>query len=112
MRATKTRESGIPRFSSDEEATQWWDSEEGQQYIERAEGVRRPLALKHPDFIPITIRLPADLRERIRGLAAERGMGYQTLARQWLLERCREEEGKAARPVRRRRQKVTSEAAG
>ncbi len=112
MSVTVKEKMEIPRFATDEEAAQWWDSEEGQRYIEQAEGVRAPLALKHPNFVPITIRMPAELRTRLRRLAEARGMGYQTLARQWLLERCREEEEKAARPPRRRRQKVSADAAG
>jgi len=52
------------------------------------------------------MRLPKGLRDRMRRLAAERGMGYQTLARQWLLERCREEEeNEAARGSKRKKKR-------
>ncbi len=88
---------------TDEEKAAWMESEEGRRFLEQAE--LRPVKFvpKDPGLIPITMRLPVELRDRMRKLAEERGMGYQTLARQWLLERCREEE--EAETVRGRKRK-------
>jgi hypothetical protein len=93
-----------PEFRSEEEMAAWLESEEGQRYLAEApplEGIR--FTPMHPDFVPITIRLPADLRDRMRRLASDRAMGYQTLARQWLLERCAQEEAKEQRQAARRK---------
>jgi predicted DNA binding CopG/RHH family protein len=89
------RSTALPRppdFASDEEEAAWLESEAGQRFMEQAPLQPTRFAPKDPSLTPVTIRLPKGLRHRIRKLAAERGMGYQTLARQWLIERCREEE--------------------
>jgi hypothetical protein len=110
MKAKNTKEAvaTLPDFASREQAAEWLESEEGQDFFANVEGVRMRLVPKHPEFIPITIRMPADLRARLRGLGEQRGMGYQTMARQWLLERYEQEreavtaEPKAPRPQRAR----------
>ena len=92
-----------PEGMSDAEKAAWLESEEGRRFLEEAP--LRPIKFvpKDPSLIPVTMRLPNGLRDRMRRLAAERGMGYQTLARQWLLERCREEEeNEAARGSKRK----------
>jgi predicted DNA binding CopG/RHH family protein len=81
-----------PTFQSDEEEAAWLESDEGQRYLAEAEPIPGKFVRKPSNLVPITMRIPRDLRTRIARLAEERGMGYQTLARQWLLERCREEE--------------------
>jgi hypothetical protein len=92
-----------PEGLSNAEKAAWLESDEGRRFLDEAtpmEGIRFVLA--EPGLVPMTIRLPAELRTRIRRLAEARGMGYQTLARQWLLGRCAEEEAKAAKPRSRR----------
>jgi predicted DNA binding CopG/RHH family protein len=90
---------------TDEEKAAWMESEEGQRFLEQAP--LRPVKFVplDPSLVPVTMRLPAQLRDRMRKLAAERGMGYQTLARQWLLERCREEEEAEAARDRKKKGK-------
>jgi predicted DNA binding CopG/RHH family protein len=100
-----------PEGLTDEQKAAWMESEEGRRFLAQAKW-RPARFIIDRALVPVTIRLPEELRDRLRRLADERGMGYQTLARQWLLERCREEEEKAARPVRRRRQKASADAAG
>lgn len=81
-----------PEGMSDKEKAAWLESDEGRRFLDEAELRPADFAPMDPSLTPVTIRLPKGLRHRIRKLAAERGMGYQTLARQWLIERCREEE--------------------
>ena len=95
----------VPEFASDEEEAAWLESPEGRRYMARAPLVPIRFVLAEPHLVPVTIRLPAELRTRIRRLAEARCMGYQTLARQWLLERCAEEEAKAQRPAAERKPK-------
>jgi len=107
----------VPEFASDEEEAAWLESEEGAQFLAQAPLVPVRFVLAEPDLVPVTIRLPASLRTRVRRLAENKGMAYQTLARQWLLERCAEEEAKAQAPKRRRprarpKSRPTDEAAG
>ena len=78
-----------PKGLTDEEKAAWLEGPEGRKLIDEAE-------LRPVRFTPVTMRFPESLRGRIRDIATRRGMGYQTLARQWLLERCDEEEAKEA----------------
>ena len=88
---------GIPEFACDEEEAVWLEGPEGRRYMAQAPLVPIRFVPKDPTLVPVTIRLPADLPNRLRRLAESRSMAYQTLARQWLLERCAEEEAKEAR---------------
>jgi len=90
-----------PEGMTDEQKAAWMESEEGRRFLDEAEWKPVRFVLAEPDLIPVTIRLPADLRDRIRRLASDRCMGYQTLARQWLLERCAKEEAKVQRKAAR-----------
>jgi predicted DNA binding CopG/RHH family protein len=92
-----------PTGMTDVEKAAWMESEEGRRFLDQAEWKPARFVLAHPEFISVTMRLPADLRDRIRRLASDRAMGYQTLARQWLLERCAEEEAKEQRQAARRK---------
>ena len=81
-----------PAFDSDAEEAAWLESEEGQRFLVGSPMEPVRFVPRDRSLIPVTIRLPASLRARIRRLAERRGMGYQTLARQWLMERCDAEE--------------------
>jgi predicted DNA binding CopG/RHH family protein len=82
---------------TEEEYAAWLESDEGERYLLEADWQPARFVLADPGLIPITIRLPKALRAQLRRLASAKGMGYQTLARQWLLERCAEEEAKEQR---------------
>ncbi|MBM3476922.1 MAG: hypothetical protein FJX75_26925 [Armatimonadetes bacterium] len=94
---------GPPEGLSDEQMAEWLESEAGLAYLLQAEWKPARFVPAHPEFIPVTIRLPAELRDRMRRLASDRSMGYQTLARQWLLERCAKEEAKERRQAAKRK---------
>lgn len=85
-----------PDFATEEEEAAWLESDQGLEYLAAADWKPARFRPADPTLVPVTIRLPEGLRDRIRELATGRGMGYQTLARQWLLERCDEEEAKEA----------------
>jgi predicted DNA binding CopG/RHH family protein len=92
-----------PEGMTDKEKAAWMESDEGRRFLDEAEWKPVRFVPKDPSLLPVTIRLPADLPNRLRRLAGGRGMGYQTLARQWLLERCAEEEANEQRNVATRR---------
>ncbi|MBM3476920.1 MAG: hypothetical protein FJX75_26915 [Armatimonadetes bacterium] len=93
----------MPDFASYREAAAWLESEEAERFLADAPLVPIRFVPMDPTLIPVTIRLPAELRDRMRRLASEQSMGYQTLARQWLLERCAKEEAKAQRKPSKRK---------
>jgi predicted DNA binding CopG/RHH family protein len=92
-----------PEGMTDEEKAAWMESDEGRRFLDEAEWKPVRFVPKDPSLLPVTIRLPANLPSRLRRLASQKGMGYQTLARQWLLERCAEEEAKEEQRTATRR---------
>jgi predicted DNA binding CopG/RHH family protein len=81
----------IPDFKSDEEAAEFWDTHSLADYwddTQPAEDVEfrlRPLK-------QISLRLAPGQIERLKQIAARKGIGYQTMLRMWVTERVREEE--------------------
>jgi uncharacterized protein (DUF4415 family) len=96
------RPEDIPTFASEAEEREFWQTHTfGAGLLERMRPAREVDPRLPPPRQPsssVTIRLNADTLHRLRGLAAARGMGYQTLLKQFVLERLREEErGSSAR---------------
>ena len=52
----------------------------------------RSARTREPGTTPINVRLENDVLERLRHLAAARGLGYQTLLKRFVVERLYEEE--------------------
>lgn len=90
-----------PKFKSEAEEAAWWDShpELVLRAFQRAYGkraVERVLtgkpAPKRSPTTTVTIRLPVEDVERARRLAADKGLGYQTLVKSLLHEALSREE--------------------
>jgi predicted DNA binding CopG/RHH family protein len=84
----------IPSFTSDEEEAQFWaDHELGDALLNRMD--RPPEGLLPPARSrakPISLRIDPAVLIVVKSLAQQRGMGYQTLMKQFLLERLAIEE--------------------
>jgi uncharacterized protein (DUF4415 family) len=90
----------VPAFASEREEQAWWDEhdvseelldtfgpvQEGQLPPPREKTVTRPRKA------PISVRMEEDLMARLKALAAIKGIGYQTLLRQFVADRVYEEE--------------------
>jgi predicted DNA binding CopG/RHH family protein len=77
----------IPRFANEAEEQEYWGTHElGPEMLARAR--RR----QEPRTRPVPIRFDATTLARLRRLAERRGVGYQTLLREFVLERLYEEE--------------------
>lgn len=84
----------IPDFQSEEEEHAFWSTHElGEDLLNAAQ----PLA---PDFLPpphkrtknVAVRFDETTLQRVRALAGRRHLGYQTLIKQFVIERLYEEE--------------------
>jgi predicted DNA binding CopG/RHH family protein len=91
----------VPSFASEKEEQAWWDehdiSEELLETFEpRSERDHLPppreKTITRPRKAPISVRMEDDLVNRLKALAAIKGVGYQTLLRQFVAERVYEEE--------------------
>jgi hypothetical protein len=84
----------IPVFASEEEEARYWSEHElGDELLRSMEPLGEDV-LPPPRAAarPVSIRFETQVLDRLRDLARLRGMGYQTLLKQFVLERLYEEE--------------------
>jgi len=79
----------IPDFKSDEEAAEFWDTHDFTEYEHDTEPVE--VSFPRPKLKQVCLRLHPSHIERLKQIAAEKGIGYQTLLRMWVAERVRQE---------------------
>ena len=90
----------VPSFASEKEEQAWWDEHDiSEELLETfgpvPEGELPPPREKtvtRPRKGPISVRMENDLVNRLKALAAVKGVGYQTLLRQFVADRVYEEE--------------------
>lgn len=90
----------VPSFSSEREEQTWWDEHEVSEELLETFGpvpegelpTPRERTVTRPRKTPVSVRMEEDLVNRLRTLAAVKGIGYQTLLRQFVSERVYEEE--------------------
>ncbi len=84
----------IPAFRSEAEEAEFWGTHGlGEPFLQRMgpvpEGELPPV---RPRTRPVAIRFDEDLLRRLKVLARKKGKGYQTLLKEFVLERLYEEE--------------------
>ncbi|MFQ5813332.1 MAG: CopG family antitoxin [Anaerolineae bacterium] len=84
----------IPEFKSYKEEAEWWDTHDVSE-IEGLEVVQEEIFIKPKKQI-VSIRLDRRLVDLLKHIAQEKGIGYTTLVRMWVIEKLREHQ-KAAR---------------
>jgi predicted DNA binding CopG/RHH family protein len=88
MKRKKPVEIDAPRFRSEAEEADWWDSHQDLVAdLLLKHGRRAALPLKS-----VTLRLPVTDIDKARQLAAARGIGYQTLIKVLLHDALKREE--------------------
>ena len=90
-------EDDIPAFRSEREEHEFWNthvfSEEFiDQALARGEEVPAPPTRERKRSTSTSLRLDEDTLKRLRQLASKKGKGYQTLLKEFVLERLYEEE--------------------
>ncbi|BDP44422.1 hypothetical protein DAETH_43910 (plasmid) [Deinococcus aetherius] len=91
--------SEIPAFETEAEEAEFWATHAmGDAMFDRAEGdpetqaFLRTLPTRPRRSNPVSLRLGVDLERRLRRLAEVKGTPYQTLLKEFVLERVYEEE--------------------
>lgn len=84
----------IPEFAGEEEEARFWEEHAlGEELLAKMapppEGLLPPA---RPRARPVSIRLDEDLLRRLKAIARRKGKGYQTLLKEFVLERLYEEE--------------------
>lgn len=85
----KTKSKRLPRFRTEAEEAAYWDSHSLTEHLDEFKVVKG--RFKGPAKQLLSIRIDLDLVRKIRRIADHRGIPYQTLMHQWLLERAEEE---------------------
>ncbi|PSR32324.1 MAG: hypothetical protein C7B46_14625 [Sulfobacillus benefaciens] len=90
----------VPQNMSDEQSAEFWDAHEiTENFLAHArplEGSDMPPV--RTDAKTITVRFDTDTLVRLQALARQKHKGYQTLLKQFVLERLYEEEKKQSAP--------------
>lgn len=84
----------VPKHVSDDTSADYWDSHElTDEFIENARALDvNEMPAKRTKAQTITLRIDQDTLERLNALADKKNKGYQTLLKQFIIERLYEEE--------------------
>jgi predicted DNA binding CopG/RHH family protein len=82
----------IPVFASEDEEHRFWQTHELADELWEALPPVPEAELPQPRTKPVPVRFDEDVVRRVKALAAKRHTGYQTLLKQFVVERLYEEE--------------------
>ncbi|MBA2694175.1 MAG: hypothetical protein H0U65_17055 [Rubrobacter sp.] len=90
----------VPSFASEKEEQKWWDEHDISEELPETFGPvpegelpsPREKTITRPPKAAISVRMERDLVNRLKALAGKKGIGYQTLLRQFVADRVYEEE--------------------
>ena len=86
--------SEIPENMTEAEEREFWDTHEiTEEFLDKAEPVPEDeLPTPRPRTRPISLRLDDDVLMRLKDLARKKHKGYQTMLKEFVVERLYEEE--------------------
>ncbi len=82
----------IPVFASEDEEHRFWQTHELADALWNTLPATLEEDLPRPRTKPVPVRFDEDVLRRVLALAAKRHIGYQTLLKQFVIERLYEEE--------------------
>ena len=82
----------IPMFASEDEEHRFWQTHELTDELWDTLPAVPEDELPRPRTKPVPVRFDEDVLRRLKALAAKRHIGYQTLLKQFVVERLYEEE--------------------
>jgi predicted DNA binding CopG/RHH family protein len=81
----------IPEFKSPEEEAKFWDTHDSTDYVDWSQAQKTVFPNLKSSTESISLRLPSPLLARIKGLANEKDVPYQSLMKVFLSERVAQE---------------------
>lgn len=81
----------IPKFKSLEEEAEFWDTHDSTDYVDWSKAQKTVLPNLKTSTESISLRLPSPLLARIKGLANEKDIPYQSLMKVFLSEAVEQE---------------------
>ncbi len=94
---SKPKKKVIPKFKSTEHERAFWASHDSSDYLDWTKAQRAVLPNLKPSTRTISLRLPEPLIARLKVLANQRDVPYQSLLKVLLAERLKQEEAKQVR---------------
>jgi predicted DNA binding CopG/RHH family protein len=85
--------SKLPKFKSDKQAANWFDTHDTAPVMDDLQKVRESLPVRRtrPTKKPVGLRLRTDYLKAIKQTAERKGIPYQSLIQMWLVEKLRQE---------------------
>lgn len=81
----------IPKFRTEDEEREFWSTHDSTEYVDYSKAKKVLLPGLKPSTRSISIRLPESLIEKLKVLANERDVPYQSLMKILLAEKVKEE---------------------
>ena len=81
----------MPKFKTEDEEREFWSTHDSTEYIDYSKAKRTLFPNLKPTTRTISIRLPESLIEKLKVLANERDVPYQSLLKVLLAEKVDEE---------------------
>lgn len=81
----------IPKFKNSDEEAEFWATHDSTEYVDWSRAEKTVMPNLKTSTETISMRLPAPLLARIKGLANERDVPYQSLMKVFLSERVEQE---------------------
>ncbi len=76
----------IPKFKSDKEAAEFWDTHSLVDYDEDLKPTKDLMFVK-PDRQIVTLRLDKKIVNGLKVLGTKKGIGYSAILRMWIMEK-------------------------
>jgi len=77
----------LPPFTSEQEEAAFWDTHDSTEFLEDTTTVDVAFVEARPAKKLIPLRLEPGAIDRLKVIAQQKGVGYQTLMRMWVMER-------------------------
>jgi len=87
----KSKNRAIPSFKNEDAERAFWATADSTTYVDWSAAGRRSLPNLRPTLRTISIRLPESMLGQLKVLANKRDIPYQSLLKQFLAERLRDE---------------------
>jgi predicted DNA binding CopG/RHH family protein len=81
----------MPKFKNEAAERKFWTTHDSTDYIDWHQGKRVALPELKPSSQTISLRMPKSMLERLKALANQRDVPYQSLLKIFLAERLRDE---------------------
>jgi predicted DNA binding CopG/RHH family protein len=81
----------IPNFKNRQEAAEFWSTHDSTDYVDWSKAQKTSLPNLKTSTESISLRLPSSLLARLKSLANERDVPYQSLMKVYLSERVEKE---------------------